>query len=79
MIFSPERARDQRRRLEMLIFIEESISMRCPKSARYAGLEAKRLGERIRTHDYTEDDALRAKFPHIDFDQLSTGTGKQTV
>lgn len=71
MIFSHEKAQDMRKRIALLEFMQESLLLNCPVTARYAGLEAKRLGDRITSHDYTQDEALRAKYPHIDF-ELST-------
>lgn len=70
---SPDKLRDTKRRKAYLLSMEKAIKENLPMTAKYAGMETKRLGERIKTHDYTQDDALRAKFPHTDFDRpLST-------
>lgn len=64
---NPDKQQDIKRRIRYLTEMQRAIKDGLPKTAHYAGLEAKRLGERIATHTYQEEENLRRKFPNIDF------------
>lgn len=68
MMYSPAKAEDMRWRLTLLAKMQDALKNKCPITAKEIGTMTAWLDNRIKTHDYSREDAFFLK------ERLSTPT-----
>ncbi len=63
MIISPSKAEDMKWRFRLLTEMENDLREGRPITAREIGKVTAWLAERIKTHDYSREDAILERFP----------------
>jgi hypothetical protein len=65
-MYSPTKAKDMKWRKELLDQMLDALNNNCPITAKTIGQMTRQLDEKIRTHDYTEDDARHYRLAKMD-------------
>lgn len=66
MIYSPTRHEDEKWRLTLIEQMLDAFNNNCPRTAKEIGRMTRWLDERIKSHDYTEEDARHFRLYRAD-------------
>lgn len=64
MIFSPSKALDIKERAELMEVLATDIRMGRLQTAKALGTYTNWLAQRIKSHDYRDDDLVLRRYPH---------------